>query len=70
MAYAFRGLEDTNEASFLVAEYLQIKALAKLGFQFNGDHLNEFKAEIYSMISREIADLEHKEMKKNAKKRR
>jgi len=63
-------MEDTNQASFLVAEYIQIQALSKLGFKFDGDNLSEFKADIYAMIGREIADLEQKEMKKNAKKRR
>lgn len=53
-----------NEAASLVSEYAQRQYLAELGFQFDGESLDPFRAEAFTIIAQEISIIERETMKK------
>lgn len=42
--------------------------MAKLGYQFDGKDLNQFDANVYSLIDATISDLKEKDAKRKRKK--
>lgn len=64
MWLSYKGSGLANEAAPLVAEYNHRSMLKKLGYSFDVSELSSYKAECFSIIAGEIADLQAKEMKK------
>lgn len=70
MAASYKGFgEFQNEAAPLVVEYNQRKMLSKIGYRFDGESLDVFKAWCFCLISNELAKLEEKSMKEARRKK-
>lgn len=63
-------MSGRTKADFLVAEYVSRQSLAKIGYRFNGEELDEFTARVFTIISGEIAKIEDEEHKKASRKRK
>lgn len=66
---AFRGSSMTNEAAPFVAEFVQRKRLAKLGYTSSISGLDALKAEIFGIIDVELEKCQAEDMRsKNGRK--
>jgi hypothetical protein len=59
----FKGSSLSNEAAPFVAEYLQRKRLAKLGYTSNISGMDALKAEIFGIIDVEMDKCQAEEMR-------
>jgi hypothetical protein len=60
---AFRGSSMTNEAAPFVAEFVQRKRLAKLGYSSSISELDALKAEIFGIIDVELEKCQAEDMR-------
>lgn len=60
---AFRGSSMTNEAAPFVAEFVQRKRLAKLGYTSSISGLDALKAEIFGIIDVELEKCQAEDMR-------
>lgn len=60
---SFKGGSLNNEAAVFVAEYIQRKRLAKLGFTSDISCLNAIKAEIFGIIDVELDKCQAEDMR-------
>jgi hypothetical protein len=60
---AFRGSSMTNEAAPFVAEFVQRKRLAKLGYTSSISELDALKAEIFGIIDVELEKCQAEDMR-------
>jgi hypothetical protein len=57
--------EKYNTSRLFVNEYLTRKSLAKLGYTFNGDNLEDFSVKIFNKIENIITEIGNNKAKKN-----
>jgi hypothetical protein len=60
---AFRGSSMTNEAAPFVAEFVQRKRLAKLGYTSSISEMDALKAEIFGIIDVELEKCQAEDMR-------
>lgn len=66
--FAYKGVNQPNEATVFIMEYLDRKMLAKLGCKLDLDELSDFDANVYRLISNEFSKLEDRDMKSQRKR--
>jgi hypothetical protein len=67
---AREGFREVTEAYYLVADYLNKKALSEMGYTFEGETLSDFDAKVYLAIRNEFVRLDQREMEKRGSKHR
>jgi len=69
VSWAAQGLQSTNSAAPIVAEYSNKKMLQQLGYTFNVDDLTYFEVECYNIIEAKLAKLKKPKNTPKKKKR-
>lgn len=68
--WAVRGIPTTNEAAPIVKDYFDRMMLAKLGYSFNSNELEQWQVDAFSLIANTITkvanrDAKQKKLRKN-----
>lgn len=67
VTYLYRGHKLTNEACYIVGEYMSRKRLAEIGVTSSIKDLPSWKGEAFVLISSTIDELQEKDRKKKGK---
>lgn len=70
MAWVSAGASGRNKAAHLVEQFLTLKQLGSLGFQFDGENLSDLEAQAFLTIEAEIKRIELNKTKRAARGRR
>jgi hypothetical protein len=68
--WAVKGIPTTNEAGPIVKEYFDRLLLAKLGYRFNSNELEQWQVDAFNLIEATKKKIADRDAKKNKLRKR